>query len=309
MDIIDESIVRIDPLPGSLHKDMRGKLAMLRLDLLHPIISGNKWYKLKYSMEAARQRHLDTLLSFGGAWSNHLIALAAAAKQHHLRSVGMVRGLQGHALTPVLRHCKELGMELHFLSRAEYDLKEDAGFIDQLQNRYGPFYLVPEGGANEQGRQGAEDIASLIPTEYTHVCISVGTGTTMAGLRSALAPGVQLLGFAPMKGGAYLAETILPYLKTGHTANWRIFDRWHLGGFGKYNEELIAFMNEFYTDTGVPLDLVYTGKMMMAVSALLEIGYFPNGAQVLCIHTGGLTGNASIAERLRFPTPGLSNLP
>ena len=169
-----------------------------------------------------------------------------------------------------------------------------------LKQQFGEIFIIPEGGANAEGRQGAEDIANYIPGTYTHICVSVGSGTTFIGLRNALSQEIKLLGFAPMKGGVYLAEEIRQFLQIEKDHKWTIFDRWHFGGFGKANEELLAFMNDFYRNARIPLDIVYTGKMMYGVKDLLAENYFPSGSKILCIHTGGLQGNRSVKQRLIY---------
>jgi len=270
---------------------------ILRLDLLHPIISGNKWYKLKYNILYAQQHAYKSILTFGGGFSNHLVAAAAAAKAYGLRSIGMVRGVYPH-LTPTLQSCIDLGMQLIFISKEEYNRRTDATYIAQLSAAYQNPFIIPEGGANEYGRLGIADIAKMISSVYTHICVSVGSGTTLAGLRNALPAAQNILGFVPMKNGSYLETEIAGHLSPEKNTNWKLYDNWHFGGFGKYNEELIGFMNSFYEQNHIPLDMVYTGKMMYGLQELLRSGHSPETAAILCIHTGGLQGNASIKGSL-----------
>lgn len=299
MDTMDERKIRIDPVSfaegnGSAHIDM------LRLDLLHPVVSGNKWYKLQPNLEAALAQGYTCLLSFGGAYSNHLVATAAAAKAAGLQSVGIVRGTYAQQnLTPTLSDCKQFGMQLEFVSREDYDKKDDPGFLQGLALRY-EAYIVPEGGANEAGRSGAAAIARLIPQGYDYVCTAVGTGTTLIGLRNALPEDVQLFGFVPMKGGNYLEATIRQHILPPKDKSWQLTDEFHFGGFGKHNSELLQFMNRFYELNMLPLDVVYTAKMMYGIEQLLQRHYFPPGSKVLCIHSGGLQGNVSVQERLVY---------
>lgn len=271
-------------------------LGMLRLDQIHPVISGNKWYKLKYNIEKALSNKANTLITYGGFYSNHLIATAAAAKAFGLKSSAIVRGLQGNKrLTPTLQACIELGMQLQFVSKEQYaQLKTTAGVASLLQ-RYPKAFVVPEGGNNELGIEGTKEIVSFIPEDYTHVAVSVGSGSTIAGIRQALKKELIVVGFIPMKQGKYLQEA--PHLKT---LNLTLFDEFHLGGFGKYQPELIYFMNRFYANNRIPLDIVYTGKMMLGLQQLIIQNYFPKSAKILCIHTGGLQGNVSVAGQLDF---------
>jgi 1-aminocyclopropane-1-carboxylate deaminase len=299
MDIIEEGRVIVQPLPPEWHSGRVNKIDILRLDLVHPLISGNKWYKLKYNLAYALQGGYSSVLTFGGAYSNHLHATAVAAKQAGLTAIGVVRGL--HAadnLTPTLLACREYGMELRFVSREDYAMKESESWLQELARDFNEPFIIPEGGANVYGREGAGEIGKFIAPDYTHVCISVGTGTSFIGIRNSLPTTQTMLGFAPMKGGSYLKAYIANLLDKSQHNNWLLFDEWHYGGFGKWTEELVRFMNDFYSQNHVPLDVVYTAKMMSGVKDLIEQDFFPPSANILCIHTGGLQGNASVQDRL-----------
>jgi 1-aminocyclopropane-1-carboxylate deaminase len=293
---IPEFTPRIQPLSAEWFSPYVVEVDMLRLDELHPEVSGNKWYKLKYNLQQAVEAGFDTVLTFGGGYSNHLTATAAAAKLIGLRSIGIVRG-RYEPLTPTLEGCVTNSMELVFVPREEYGCKEDEQWLAELRAKYSAF-IIPEGGANEWGRKGAEEIASMVPLDYTHVCVSVGTGTTFIGLRNALPAGQALWGYVPMKRGGYLKDEITSQLSTD--ANWQLFDEWHFGGFGKVNDTLIDFMNQFYAIHRTPLDIVYTAKMMYGIRQQMQQSVFPKEAKLLCIHTGGLQGNASVAGRLAY---------
>lgn len=288
---VDESTIFVQELHG--FASAKQSVYMLRLDKMHPIISGNKWYKLKYNLEDALQQKAKGILTFGGAYSNHLIATAAAANANGISSVAIVRGERNNtkALNTVLTQCKDYGMDLHFVSREEYALKETDSFIEALNNQYPEYYFIPEGGANEAGRKGVASITQFIPKEISHVLLSVGSGTTFIGLRNALSPEINMLGFAPMKGGAYLQDVVRQYVLPQKNNNWSIIDRFHFGGFGKSSTELYAFMQAFKQQFGFDLDQVYTAKMMLGLKELLSENVFPMNAKILCIHTGGLTGN------------------
>ncbi len=297
---MDESKVVIQPLNREWYGTDVSSVDMLRLDLLDPVISGNKWYKLKYNLQFAAQQGYKSVLTFGGAYSNHLVATAAAAAQYNISSIGIIRGDDGHELSPTLMACSEYGMQLHFVTRGEYKRKTEQAWLQQLAERYDFPFIIPEGGANEQGRAGVADIAALIPASYTHIGVSVGKGTTFVGLRNALPIEQHLLGFVPMKNGVYLKDELWLNIEQGKDDNWAFFDRWHFGGFGKWNDDLLAFMNEFYRLNNIPLDMVYTAKMMYGITDLLKEQYFPRDANILCIHTGGLQGNSTIAGMLDY---------
>ena len=266
-------------------------VSVLRLDKLHPVVSGNKWYKLKYNLEAAVQAGFKQLITFGGAYSNHLVATAAAAQASNLQSLGIVRGFHGQAQpTPTLKACMAYGMKLRFVSREDYALKETPAFIAALGASFGRGYMIPEGGDNEAGRKGTMEIAALIPPGTTHVCLPVGTGTTLAGLRNALPPSVQVIGFPAMKDSS-LQQHITDHLLPAQNTNWLLEDRFYFGGFAKTTPELLQFMRLFYRHEHIPLDIVYTGKMMYGVYQLSHEYAFPAGARIVCLHTGGLQGN------------------
>jgi 1-aminocyclopropane-1-carboxylate deaminase len=289
----------IQSLDASWYSPYAQQIDMLRLDVLHPVVSGNKWYKLKRNIQFAIEQGYKSILTFGGGYSNHLIAAAATAHHYGLESIGIVRG-QYDILTPTLEECKDYNMHLEFVPHDEYKRKTDEEWLNEVLEKYGHPFLIPEGGANQQGREGTEEIAQYISEDYTHVCLSAGTGTTFIGLRNALDPTQKMLGYVPMKGGNYLQSEIIPFLKESHNTNWQLFDDYHFGGFGKQNDELIAFMNSFYQTNQIPLDIVYTGKMMHGIQQQLQQNIFPADAKILCIHTGGLQGNASIKSKLVY---------
>jgi 1-aminocyclopropane-1-carboxylate deaminase/D-cysteine desulfhydrase-like pyridoxal-dependent ACC family enzyme len=288
---VDESKIFIQDLPSWGSEGQQ--ISMLRLDAIHPIISGNKWFKLQYNLEAAVQQKCTGILTFGGAFSNHLIATAAAAQANKLSSIGMVRGMLDPTkeLNPVLQQCQNYGMKLIFLSREDYAQKEELPFLEKLNKKYPQYYIIPEGGANEEGRKGMVSLAQYIPHNCSHILLCVGSGTTFAGLRNALPLSQKLMGFAPMKGGNYLSKEIQNHIQATQDIHWKISDQFHYGGFGKITEEVINFMHQFDQQYGFKLDRVYTAKMMMGLKQLLSEKAFPSNAKILCIHSGGLTGN------------------
>lgn len=277
------------------------ELSMLRLDIVHHDISGNKWYKLKHNIEHCISNNINRVLTFGGAYSNHLAATAAMANLAGLQSVGVVRGLfSEQRLTPTLQFCRDNGMALHYISYEDYSRKGDEDMLQNLGLIFPGTFIIPEGGANDYGRLGAEEIAAYIPDYYTHIAVSVGTGTTLVGIVNRLHIQQSVRGFAPMKGGGYLNDEVCCYIHEEKQANYKIYDNWHFGGFGKYNDALILFMNDFYKQNNIPLDVVYTAKMMSGIKEQVTAGVFDVAARILCIHTGGLQGNTSLAGRLIY---------
>lgn len=299
MDTISERNVAIQPLSTEWYYNKVAALDMLRLDLVHPVVSGNKWYKLRLNLKHAVDGGFKTIVTFGGGYSNHLVATAYAAKMFGLRSVGIVRGSHD-MLTPTLQQCTAEGMELIFVSHEDYKNKHEPAWATNLVSHFDELFIIPEGGDNEWGRQGAGLISRFISNNYTHILLSVGTGTTLAGLRNKLDVKQQIIGFVPMKQGGYIKDTIAKHIIPEKNDNWELHDAWHFGGFGKCNDELLRFMNDFYTVNTIPLDIVYTGKMMYGVQALISAGAFAPDSRLLTIHTGGLQGNASVKDQLVY---------
>lgn len=274
------------------------RLLMKRDDLIHPIISGNKWRKLRYHLTKAATDNHHTVLTLGGAFSNHIAATAQASFNAGLDSIGIIRGdeLARGELNPTLRRAKELGMELHFISRAEYRMRGDLEFVKSLRERFGRFHLIPEGGADALGVKGCTEILPEVAEEYDIVACAAGTGTTLAGLLLSLPKGKQLMGFPALKGGEFLRDEILRlYGESGirpasGPEALRLETRYHFGGYAQMTDALQGFIAGFYERTGIPLDPVYTGKMMFGIYDLLTKRHFEKGNTVLALHTGGLQG-------------------
>mgnify|MGYP006191685833 FL=1 len=266
------------------------ELFLKREDLLHPIISGNKFRKLRYNLEEAKKLNHTVLLTFGGAFSNHILAVAGAGAEFGFKTIGVIRGEELENKiheNPTLAKAQALGMQFYFVSRMAYRDKETSVFISQLHEKFGDFYLVPEGGTNDLAIKGCEEILTLSDKiNFTHITCAVGTGGTISGLINSSNENQQLIGFSSLKG-AFLSDVIRNFVvKT----NWSINDAYHFGGYGKVTDELIAFLNSFYSQTNIPLDPVYTGKMVFGVLDLIEKEYFPSNSKILMIHTGGLQG-------------------
>ena len=264
-------------------------LEIKREDLLHPFISGNKFRKMKYNLLQAKAENQKTLLTFGGAYSNHIAAAAYAGKEHSFKTIGVIRGEEladKIEENPTLRFAQECGMQFEFVTRESYRLKTEPEFIAHLQEKFGSFYLVPEGGTNEFAIKGCEEILTDEDAKFDYVCLAVGTGGTISGIINSALPHQKVLGFPALKGD-FLKDEIR---KFAHNPNWDLITDYHFGGYGKVNEELIQFINQFYKQTQVPLDPVYTGKMVFGVIDLIKKNYFPENARILLIHTGGLQG-------------------
>lgn len=266
------------------------ELFIKREDLLHPIISGNKFRKLKYNIQEAKRMGSSILLTFGGAFSNHVLAVAASGQEFGFKTVGVIRGEELVAKineNPTLERARELGMEFYFISRTLYQNKERESFILELKDKFGDFYLVPEGGTNSFAIKGCEEILTDEDKQiFTHVTCAVGTGGTFSGLINSSTEKQQLIGFSSLKG-AFLSDVICNFVEK---TNWMINDDYHFGGYGKVNEELIRFLNTFYNQNKIPLDPVYTGKMVFGVLDLINKEFFLPNSKILMIHTGGLQG-------------------
>ena len=295
------STPRLDAVQTELTARHKIVLKVLRLDLINPLISGNKWYKLKTNLQMARRRGHTRLLSFGGAWSNHLYALAAAAKMYNFESIGVVRGELPVPLNPVLEFASDQGMQLFPISRADYRNKNSADFLHKLQEQFGDFYLIPEGGSNKYGVQGCAELAGNLHWETAMTArfamLACGTGTTMAGLLAGLSvdmvdpQSVQVIGVPVLKGGDFLTKTIEQFLlesNIGDPKNWRLQTDFHCGGYARSTPELLDFMASFSAETGVPLEPVYTGKLFFALHKLIASGEIPAGSEVIVVHSGGI---------------------
>lgn len=295
----DENI-KVDYLEDERLASRKIKLGILRLDKIHPEISGNKWFKLKENIKAAIELQHDSILTFGGAYSNHLAAASAAAHRFGLKSIGIVRGLHGDAQSShTISFCRGKGMHIEFVSREVYQLKYDDAYLAALSAQYNQPYMIPEGGNNQAGRIGCMSIVPHIPQSATHVAISLGTGTTFCGVANALHNDVNLLGFPVMKGGNYLLEEVKPFINNPGLS-YSLNDLYHFGGFAKNTPILIDFMNDFYLKHNIRLDFVYTAKMMYGVFDLIAKGYFPENTHLIAIHTGGLQGNLSLGSKIIF---------
>ena len=267
------------------------QLDVLRLDELHPIVSGNKWFKLKYYLQQAQEQNADTIASFGGPYSNHLVALAYAAKEYNLKSIGYVRSNIDEPITPTLQEAMHYGMDLKFLGRNNFqEFKKE--LIENNQATH--TYFIDEGGYGILGAQGATTILSNEKTNsYNHIICAVGTGTMMAGLIDAAKPHQHVIGIPVLKNEATIRDEIKQLIPTNKTPFTLLHD-FHLGGYAKTNQSQFDFMNLLWATEKIPTDMVYTSKLFMAVKSLIANNYFSPTAQILMIHSGGLQGNRSL---------------
>ena len=265
------------------------QLTIKRLDLIHPQISGNKFFKLKYNLLAAQQQGFSQVLTFGGAFSNHIAATAYAAQRFGFQSIGIIRGqeLATQDLNPTLQTAHDLGMQLHFVSRAEYRLRHEVEYLQQLQQQYPQAFIIPEGGSNSLAIQGTQEILSPDDLEnYDVICCAVGTGGTLAGIIESSSEQQHVLGFSALKGD-FLKQDIQQWTDK---SNWSLTDAYCCGGYAKTTLELLQFMQQFEQQYDIPLEQVYTAKMMMGLLDLIQYHHFPAHTRILAIHTGGLQG-------------------
>lgn len=268
------------------------RLTIKREDLLHPHISGNKFRKLKYNILQAKTEGKKALLTFGGAYSNHIAATAAAGKEHNFETIGVIRGeelFDKIVDNPTLSFAAQCGMRFKFVSRTQYANKTDEDFINSLRDEFGDFYLVPEGGTNTLAVKGCTEIVTPDDEAFTHICCAVGTGGTLSGIINSALPHQKILGFPALK-----ADLSGEIRKFAQNDNWELIEDYNFGGYAKINEDLVQFVNDFYVKTGIPLDPVYTGKMVFGVMDRIHNNKFEPGANILLIHTGGLQGIAGM---------------
>lgn len=286
-----------EPVEFSLIKDVH--LTVKREDKLHKHISGNKYRKLYYNLKAARKAKYTTLLTFGGAYSNHIAAVAAAGQEFGFQTIGIIRGEELiHKIkeNPTLHFAQNQGMQFKFVSRKLYREKTEAYFIEELYQEFGDFYLLPEGGTNDLAIKGCEEILTKGDETYDYVCVTVGTGGTISGLINSVTNHQTVLGFPALKGD-FLEGQISSLTST--ESRWKLIHDYHFGGYGKINSDLITFINQFKKETTIPLDPVYTGKMLYGIVDLIGKNYFRKDSKILAIHTGGLQGIEGMKSKLK----------
>lgn len=287
--------IRVDVIKN-LYQPFSVGVDVLRLDRLHPHVSGNKWFKLKEHLKEAHAQKQKALLTFGGAYSNHIAATAAACQEADLGSIGIIRGEQPPILSHTLKLAKDMGMELYFIARSAYKTKP---IPHEVWQRHNPaeVYIVGEGGYGIKGREGAECILQYCERErYTHILAAVGTGTTLAGIAAAALPQQEVIGISVLKNHLDLEKEVAALLPPSRPTRFTVQHQYHFGGYAKATPALFSFMNNWHEFTGIPSDFVYTGKLFFAADNLIKKGYFPQGSRILLIHSGGLQGNLSLPK-------------
>jgi 1-aminocyclopropane-1-carboxylate deaminase len=327
---VDLTKAVVQPLEDELLYEKNVPIDVLRLDRIHPVISGNKWFKLKYHLQEAIRQNKKGILTFGGAWSNHLVATALACRQANLLSIGIIRGEEPAHPSTTLQEVQEYGMQLQFISREAYS-DEAALVVNRatdpersrrtnrdtvfLQEKYPDYYIVPQGGQSHLGVLGAAEILQLAPIEsYSHICCATGTGTMLAGMVHAALPHQQVIGICSLKmpdgENNSLNTFVKPYAAAaplaphptsareggGEFKKYTIFYDYHFGGYARKTSELISFMNTIYQKHELPTDFVYTGKLLFGILQLIQNDHFQPGSRLLMVHSGGLQGNRSLPE-------------
>ena len=276
------------------------ELYIKREDLTDPYISGNKYRKLKYNLIHAAENGFDTLLTFGGAYSNHIHAVAYAGFKFGFKTIGIIRGEESKPLNSTLVDAASFGMDFHYISRTEYKRKGEPDFIDWLKTSYGNFYLIPEGGSNALAVEGCTEILSDVTDHYNHICCACATGGTIAGIIASLNGEKRIWGFPALKNGEFLKKDISKLIHDYNSKsykNWDLITDFHFGGYAKYNFSLLEFINRFKKKHKIQLDPIYTGKMLFGVFESIKNGLFNPGEKILSIHTGGLQGIRGFNER------------
>ena len=265
------------------------ELYIKREDLIHPFISGNKYRKLKYNLLFAKENNYKKIITFGGAYSNHIAATAYAGMKHGFKTIGVIRGeelISKIEDNPTLKFAQECGMIFEFVTREQFRLKETESFLKEIIQKFPNSYVIPEGGTNDLAIKGCLEILSAQDEVFDFICCSVGTGGTISGIINSAFLHQNVLAFPSLKGD-FIQKDISKFAKNN---NWKVISDFHFGGYGKFSNELIAFINQFYNDFKIPLDPIYTGKMVFGVMELIKQNYFPKNSKILMIHTGGLQG-------------------
>ncbi|HNU58890.1 MAG TPA: pyridoxal-phosphate dependent enzyme [Aquaticitalea sp.] len=283
-------------LPDQINIQITDEISLKPDYLSHPAISGNKYRKLKYNLVEAKKLQKNALLTFGGAFSNHIAAVAAAGAVCGFDTIGVIRGdeLANVDANPTLQFAQKQGMRFKYVSRETYKKRHDAAFHKSLEQAFGSVYILPEGGTNALAVKGCEEILTKSDAGFDYICCPVGTGGTVAGLVNSCLPHQKILGFSALKG-SFLKDEIIKFAAKD---NWELITDYHFGGYAKINTELIGFINRFKARHGIPLDPVYTGKMLYGIFDMVSKGFFPKGAKILAVHTGGLQGIAGMNESL-----------
>ena len=287
MELPDPGKITTDHISTRFLQNKNVELDILRLDKIHPVISGNKWFKLKYHLDNFNAGNYNGIVTFGGAWSNHVVATACTCYIKKIKCVGIIRGEKPIRLSATLLEAGNYQMELKFISREKYSSKNSNEFLELIKKEFHGHYIIPEGGAGKDGEKGAAEILQYASGKnYTHIGCAVGTGTMFNGIGHAALPDQKILGVVVLKG----------WEQQSQSPNTKFILDYHFGGYAKYNQDLINFMNDFFHQATIPTDFVYTGKLAYAIVDLIKKNHFPAGSKILMIHSGGLQGNASLEK-------------
>ncbi|MGQ9798383.1 MAG: 1-aminocyclopropane-1-carboxylate deaminase/D-cysteine desulfhydrase [Ignavibacterium sp.] len=272
------------------------KLFIKRDDLIDNFISGNKYFKLKYNLFEAAENNFNTLLSFGGAYSNHIYSLAYAGKKFGFKTIGVIRGEEHLPLNPTLQFAKECGMEFYYLSRSDYRKKYSDEIISRLHKEFGDFFLIPEGGSNNLAVKGCSEIPKRIDIDYNYLFCACGTGGTLAGIIKGADIKSKIIGTAVLKNASFLLDDVKRLLAP-ERFNWELLLNYHFGGYAKFTSELIDFIKTFNEKFNIQLEPIYTGKMLYAIYDLARNDFFKPGSKIVAYHSGGLQGLEGLRQR------------
>jgi 1-aminocyclopropane-1-carboxylate deaminase len=274
-------------------------LWIVRADLIHPLASGNKFYKLAPTLEYAKQRNIKHLVSFGGAFSNHIHALALSAQAHGFSSIGIIRGEPEYQNNPTLRDAKEAGMQLEFVDRKTYKRRYEQEYLQQLQQRYPNALIIPEGGSNQYAIEGcmqfAEEINSIIQPDI--VTVAAGTGATVAGLACGTNAKQRTIAYAVLKDKT-LNQRIQGFINNQDETAKVTIEQADFGGYAKLNKELLDFILGWLDKTDILLDPIYTGKMGMRLMQQIKAAEYKQGTTIAMVHSGGLQGWRGMQQRV-----------
>ena len=290
MQTIDLEKITTDSLLLPVYQEKNVEVDVLRIDKIHSVVSGNKWFKLRYYLEEAKRQQKSTIVTFGGAWSNHIVATAAACRLNNFSSIGIIRGEESETPSSTLLEARQLGMQLVFISREAYKSKQLPASVINRDD----YYMISEGGYGISGAKGAATILDhTIKGNYTHICCAAGSGTMTAGLL--IHPSqADIISISVLKNNFQLEDDI--HQLTNNCKTPVIVHDYHFGGYAKHTPALLSFMNEFYKQTAIPSDFVYTGKLFFAVHDFINNNYFKQSSKLLIIHSGGLQGNRSLSK-------------
>jgi 1-aminocyclopropane-1-carboxylate deaminase/D-cysteine desulfhydrase-like pyridoxal-dependent ACC family enzyme len=296
---VDESKAVIQEL--SLPAGTGTDISMIRIDRVHSVISGNKWFKMKYNITEMMDSGIETMVTFGGAYSNHIHAVAEAGDIFGFNTIGLIRGEEHLPLNSTLEFAVNKGMKLHYIDRISFRKRDTEEFREWIKAKFGNVYILPVGGSNALAVKGCEEIVGKIESDFNYICCSCGSGGTLAGLIEGLAGKKHAIGFPALKGGSFLSDDIKKLIHdySGRAySNWELQTDYHFGGFGKINKELIDFISLFESINKIKIEPLYTGKMLYGLNDLISKNFFPQGSKIIAVHTGGLQGLSGMMSKM-----------